>query len=168
MGPILERIVGSDIRSLAQAVNLLRQGGTVTSEIDLTVAHRVTECVSTREEIESIEAALPAALGRAQAALQACRVRCHRDSGDQPNLAGSLNELANMLSQLGRHREALGPAEESVKLRRHLVNPEAHAPELAASLSNLAITMAKLGRHREALAPAEESVKQPVNFEEPH
>ena len=58
----------------------------------------------------------------------------------RPDLARSLNNLANRLSELGRRPEALAPAEEAVKLYRELAeqNPDAFRPNLASSLNNLA------------------------------
>jgi hypothetical protein len=51
-------------------------------------------------------------------------------------LAGSLNNLAIRLSEMGRRAEALAPAQEAVELRRTLAqrNPDAFQPDLAASL----------------------------------
>ena len=71
-----------------------------------------------------------------------------------PDLAASLNNLANMLSNLGRREEALALAEESVRIRRQLAQqrPNAFLPDLAASLNNLANMLSDLGRHEEALA----------------
>ena len=78
-----------------------------------------------------------------------------------PNLAMSLNNLANMLSALGRRDEALAMAEEAVRIRRRLAQqrPEAFLPDLAGSLNNLANMLSALGRREEALPQAEESVR---------
>ena len=77
-----------------------------------------------------------------------------------PNLALSLNNLANTLSDLGRLEEALKAAEEAVGLRRALAGarPDAFIPNLAASLNNLAVRLSALGRREEALKAAEEAV----------
>ena len=71
----------------------------------------------------------------------------------QPDLALALDNLGNSLGKLGRHREALAAAEESVGLWRALArdNP-AHQPGFAQALGNLGAALARLGRHREALA----------------
>ena len=76
------------------------------------------------------------------------------------SLAGSLSNLANILSELGRRAEALVAAEEAVALYRQLVEttPQAFVPDLAMSLSNLASFLSEVGRREEALAAAEEAV----------
>jgi tetratricopeptide (TPR) repeat protein len=73
----------------------------------------------------------------------------------------SLNNLATMLSGLGRREEALAQAEEAVRLRRQLAQqrPDAFLPDLAMSLNNLANRLSDLGRREEALAQAEEAVR---------
>jgi tetratricopeptide (TPR) repeat protein len=74
-------------------------------------------------------------------------------------MAGSLNNLASRLAEVGRISEALAPAEEAVTLYRRLAaeNP-AYASSMAGSLNNLASRLAEVGRISEALAPAEEAV----------
>jgi tetratricopeptide (TPR) repeat protein len=54
-----------------------------------------------------------------------------------PDLAMSLNNLAIMLSDLGRREEALAQAEEAVRLYRQLAQarPDAFLPDLARSLA---------------------------------
>ncbi|MEN8655056.1 tetratricopeptide repeat protein [Streptomyces sp. 21So2-11] len=78
-----------------------------------------------------------------------------------PNLAGSLNNLAVQLAEIGRRDEALAPAEETATVYRALAkaNPAAYLPNLAGSLNNLANRLAGIGRRDEALAPAEEAVQ---------
>ena len=78
-----------------------------------------------------------------------------------PDLATSLNNLANRLSDLGRREEALAAAEEAVRLRRVLAaaRPDAFTPDLAGSLNNLAAFLSDLGRREEALEAAEEAVR---------
>ena len=73
----------------------------------------------------------------------------------------SLNNLATMLSELGRREEALTQAEEAVRLYRQLAaaRPDAFLPNLAMSLNNLANRLSDLGRREEALAQAEEAVR---------
>ncbi|MFG1954829.1 tetratricopeptide repeat protein [Micromonospora sp. NPDC048830] len=77
-----------------------------------------------------------------------------------PRLAGSLNNLANYLSELGRREEALAPAQEAVTIHRRLAeaNPDTHLPRLAMSLDTLGNVLSKLGRRREAATSAEEAV----------
>ncbi|MFL5288491.1 MAG: tetratricopeptide repeat protein [Rhodopila sp.] len=78
-----------------------------------------------------------------------------------PDLAMSLNNLANRLSALGRREEALAAAEDAVRLRRTLAatRPDAFTPDLAGSLNNLANRLSDLGRREEALAAAEDAVR---------
>ena len=62
---------------------------------------------------------------------------------------------------VGRHQEALAPAEEALTVRRALAkdNPAAYHPNLAASLRNYAARLAEVGRHQEAEAIRWESGK---------
>ena len=78
----------------------------------------------------------------------------------EPVLAGSLNNLANRLSQIGDHAGALAPATEAVNIRRRLAqtNPAAYEPDLAMSLNNLAIRLSQTGDRAGALAPATKAV----------
>ncbi len=64
-----------------------------------------------------------------------------------PDLAMSLNNLANMLSDLGRREEALKAAEEAVGLYRPLADarPDIFIPDLAGSLNTLANTLERSG-----------------------
>jgi len=78
-----------------------------------------------------------------------------------PDLAGSLNTLANMLSDVGRREEALAQVEEAVRICRQLEQqrPDTFLPDMAMSLHNLASRLSELGRWEEALAQAEEAVR---------
>jgi hypothetical protein len=71
-----------------------------------------------------------------------------------PDLAGSLNNLANRLSELGQREEALAAAKEAAGFYRDLARarPEAFTPDLAMSLNNLAARLSELGQREEALA----------------
>jgi tetratricopeptide (TPR) repeat protein len=77
-----------------------------------------------------------------------------------PDLASSVNNLGNRLSEVGRREEALVPAEEAVTINRGLAeaNPAAYLPGLAVALGNLAIRLSKVGRRQDALVPAEEAM----------
>jgi tetratricopeptide (TPR) repeat protein len=79
----------------------------------------------------------------------------------RPDLAMSLNNLANHLSALGDRQGALAPAREAVEIRRELAgkNPDAFRPDLAGSLNNLASCLSELGDRQGALAPAREAVE---------
>ena len=76
-----------------------------------------------------------------------------------PELAASLNNLANYLDSNGQQREALTTAQEAVSIRRNLVehNTAAYTPDLAGSLNNLAIYLDNNGQQREALTTAQEA-----------
>ena len=77
-----------------------------------------------------------------------------------PDLAASLNNLANYLSEVGDRNEALEAAREAVRLRRALAeaSPQAYTPNLAMSLNNLAAFLSEVGEQDEALVAAREAV----------
>ncbi|CAL9601946.1 hypothetical protein SUDANB105_05442 [Streptomyces sp. enrichment culture] len=78
-----------------------------------------------------------------------------------PDLAGSLNNLANHLADTGDRQGALEPAHEAVRIRRELArtNPAAYLPDLAMALNNLAVSLAETGDRQGALEPAHEAVR---------
>ena len=78
-----------------------------------------------------------------------------------PDLAASLNNLANRLSAVGDREGALGAAREAVRLRRALAeaSPAAYTPDLAASLNNLANYLSEVGERNEALEAARKAVE---------
>jgi tetratricopeptide (TPR) repeat protein len=77
-----------------------------------------------------------------------------------PELAGLLNNLGNLLSEVGRRKEALDTVNEAVSIRRRLAEADSAAgsPDLALALHNFSILLSGAGRREEALAPAEEAV----------
>jgi tetratricopeptide (TPR) repeat protein len=77
-----------------------------------------------------------------------------------PDLATSLNNLGNRLSNLGRREEALAASQEAVDIYRRLAQtrPDAFLPYLATSLNNLGGDLSNLGRREEALAASQEAV----------
>ena len=77
-----------------------------------------------------------------------------------PDLAMSLNTLANMQSAVGQRQEALKTAGEAVELCRELVekNRDAFLRNLAAALNNLATMQREVGQRQEALGTAGEAV----------
>ncbi|TCO76520.1 tetratricopeptide repeat protein, partial [Plasticicumulans lactativorans] len=79
-----------------------------------------------------------------------------------PDLAGSLNNLASFLSDLGQREAALEAAREAVSLYRALAasRPDAFTPDLAASLNNLALRLSALGQREAALEAAREAVER--------
>ena len=108
-------------------------------------------------------------VGERKAALEAAReaVRLRRALVEEsptaytPNLAGSLNNLANRLSEVGEQDRALEAASEAVELYRALVeaSPAAYTPRLAASLNSLANILSEVGERNEALEAAREAVR---------
>ena len=75
-----------------------------------------------------------------------------------PNLAASLNNLANLLRTVGRREEALARAHESVSIYRQLAQrrPDAFLPDLARSLAVRGGILAEVrpGEALESLAEA--------------
>ncbi|ERH29518.1 tetratricopeptide repeat protein, partial [Actinomyces sp. oral taxon 172] len=76
-----------------------------------------------------------------------------------PNLAGSLNNLAIRLSEVGERAEALVAAREAVGLYRGLAeeSPAAYTPNLAMSMSNLSNCLSAVGDWEAALEVAREA-----------
>ena len=76
-----------------------------------------------------------------------------------PDLAASLNNLANRLAGNGQRHEALKTAQEATNLYRTLAkhNPTAYTPDLAMSLINLAIHLDGNGQPHKALQTAQEA-----------
>ena len=79
-----------------------------------------------------------------------------------PDLAQSLNYLANTLSDLGRHQEALETAQKAVELYRQLAeqNPTRFLPDLARILWLVAHVLNEVGRHQEAFSMAEDGLRK--------
>jgi tetratricopeptide (TPR) repeat protein len=78
-----------------------------------------------------------------------------------PDLAGSLNNQAVRLADLGRPEEALAAGTEALALRRELAaaRPDAFLPDLASSLNNQATHLSALGRREEALEAITEALE---------
>lgn len=78
-----------------------------------------------------------------------------------PELASSLNNLSNGLSDLGRREEALVASKEAVEIYKTLAktNSAVFNPDLAKSLNNLSNRLSDLGRREEALVAIEEAVE---------
>ena len=80
--------------------------------------------------------------------------------GQDAEIAGLRNNLANRLSGLGRREEALAQAQEAVRLRRQLAaaRPDAFLPNLALSLAVCGNIMAE-AQPAQALICYEESLR---------
>jgi hypothetical protein len=78
----------------------------------------------------------------------------------EPDLAMSLNNLANCLSETGDRAGALAPATETVNIRSRLAqaNPATYEPDLARSSNNLANCLSETDDRAGALTPATEAV----------
>ncbi|MBB3079215.1 hypothetical protein FHS41_005747 [Streptomyces violarus] len=102
-----------------------------------------------------------AAVEFAREATDIYRDLADRDTVCLPDLAGSLNNLANHLAEAGDRQGALEPAHEAVRHYTQLArtNPAAYLPNLAGSLNNLAIRLAETGDRQGALEPAHEAVR---------
>ena len=70
-----------------------------------------------------------------------------------PALAMSLANLGGLLSDLGRHQDALAHAREAEDLYRKIANPEtgnpAYLPALSTALINVSKCLSDLGQHPE-------------------
>ncbi len=102
----------------------------------------------------------PLAAAITQLATDGHRARAELDPEATPELARSLSNLGNRLSQAGRRDEALTATTEAVTTYRQLAdtNPAAHLPDLAASLNNLGVRLSQAGRRDEALTATTEAV----------
>ncbi|WP_280492401.1 tetratricopeptide repeat protein [Nocardia asiatica] len=69
-----------------------------------------------------------------------------------PSLAAALEILGTRWGDVGRHTEALGPAQEAVDLHRQLAETGTYLPELGNALNPLGIRMGSVGRNHEALS----------------
>ena len=108
-----------------------------------------------------------AASGRRDEALQTAQeatnlyrtLAKHNPAAYNPELAMSLNNLANSQAENGQRYEALQTAQEATNLFRTLAkhNPGAYNPSLAMSLNNLALRLAEDGQRDKALEAAQEA-----------
>ena len=76
-----------------------------------------------------------------------------------PDLATSLNNQSNGLSDLGRREEALAAIEQAVTIRRELARtrPTVFASRYASSRKTQAMVLSALGRSAEAQAARDEA-----------
>ena len=101
------------------------------------------------------------ALGAIREAVDICRRLADvQPDAFRPNLATSLNNLANRLSEVGKREEALGASREAEDIYRQLAaaQPNAFRPDLAMSLNNLANMLSEVGWREEALGASREAV----------
>ncbi|MFF7795887.1 tetratricopeptide repeat protein, partial [Streptomyces sp. NPDC007991] len=102
-----------------------------------------------------------AAVEFAREAADMYRDLADRDTVYLPELAGSLNNLANHLAGTGDRQGALEPAHQAVRHSTQLAhtNPAAYLPDLAMALNNLAVRLAETGDRQGALEPAHQAVR---------
>jgi tetratricopeptide (TPR) repeat protein len=88
------------------------------------------------------------------------RLRLARQNGTDDVVASHLDWVGVLLSDLGRHSEALPATHEAVTLYRRLAenNPKQYEQDLATSLSNLGIRFSQLDRPDEALEATQQAV----------
>ena len=97
-----------------------------------------------------------------QEAVTLCRtLAAQRPDAFNPNLASSLNNLANRLSELGEREQALAAVQEAVTLYRAMAaqQPDAFAEDVARSLAVLGLSLALTLRPAEAIASFAEAVR---------
>jgi hypothetical protein len=72
-----------------------------------------------------------------------------------PDLAGSLNNHANLLAETGRRAEAIPISEQAVTLRRELaeLNRDAYLPDYTKSVTVLGYVLVEGAQFREATTP---------------
>ncbi|MGN9805597.1 tetratricopeptide repeat protein [Micromonospora sp. L32] len=115
------------------------------------------------EALEAVERHLPADRSMdldVGAAAIVIRLATHRLAveSDAAVRARLLFSLSWSLGSVGRHQEALGPALESVAVRRALAAEKpAHRSTLAVSLHALGVRFAEVGRYADALTATEEA-----------
>ena len=108
-------------------------------------------------------------LGQREQALEAAReaVEIYRELARQrpdafrPDLAMSLNNVANRLSDLGQREQALEAAREAVEIYRELARqrPDAFRPDLARSLAVMGLRLAESGEQAASVASFAEAIE---------
>ena len=161
-----------------KAEQALSKGGYLTAFLECELAQRAADISRPTEDASETDRAIYAlrrlslsrclaASGRRDEALETAQEATklyrtlaeHNPAAYNPNLAGSLNNLASYLASNGQRHEALTTAQEAVSIRRTLAehNPAAYNPNLAGSLNNLASYQAENGQRYEALKTAQEA-----------
>lgn len=76
------------------------------------------------------------------------------------DVAGTLNNLGNLLAGLGQREEARKSFEEALVIRRALARryPDVYLPDMAMTLNNLGLLLADLGQREEARGHYEEAL----------
>ncbi len=154
-------ITGSYLRVFADAI--LKHYGDVSVELSPQHVLALIE-QSVRRSQTRDESSIPDALHDAQEAVfESARLLANTTIEQAPDLwairAGSLNNLANRLSDAGQRSQALDTATEATNLYRQLAaaNPAAFLPDLAMSLNNLAVMLSDAGQRSQALDTATEA-----------
>ncbi|MFE5859105.1 tetratricopeptide repeat protein [Streptomyces virginiae] len=136
---------------------------------------RTDDAVARAEELDRLGVRLgfagrhAEALARARESLDTWRGLAVADPGNHgAGLAGALTGLGYCLAQVGLREQAVGPAQEAVRIRRRAIGagggsgsevpgPEAHEG-LAAALNELGIRLSEVGRREDAVTAAAEAV----------
>ena len=153
-------IVAADVSRLAEAG--VAAAVTATSgrrRLDGELAGLILHASWSADALRRVENQLTGHLVRTWAAVTEVRVQIARVNRDIAYLSVALYNLGIRLGELGRDKEALAAAEESVGMWRLLARDNAaDQPGLARALTDLGFRLAGLGRDKEALAATEESV----------
>lgn len=161
-----------------EAEQALSEGGYFTTFLECELAQRAADITRPTDESPEIDRATYAsrklslsrclaASGRRDEALETAREATnlyrtlaeHNPAAYTPELATSLNNLANSQAENGQQHEALKTAQEAVTIRKKLAeqNPAAYNPDLATSLNNLAILLSGGELYKQALNYAQEA-----------
>ncbi|MFE2377224.1 tetratricopeptide repeat protein [Streptomyces sp. NPDC059398] len=122
---------------------------------------RLATALSHLGTVRAVLGDVSGALASTREALPLQRELAARQPAFRPDLASTLNNLANHLNDAGDPAAALRAAEESVAIHRELFaqHPAAFRSDLARALLPLAESLAATGSPEKALAPAHESVR---------
>lgn len=88
--------------------------------------------------------------------LEALRLRRRAFGKEHPKIASSLQNCANIYSELGEPEKALGMAKEALKMQRELLGPS--HPSVYLSLSGVSSILIELGRKEEAQKLQDEAI----------
>ncbi len=149
----------ADAAELAEAVVRTLQNERNTSSDNSAVAVRALNLLgSACRQLGNLDGALQAMREANKLARQLAKAN---SAAYEPDLAGSINNLANRLSESGDRPGALLAGRETVEIYTRLAkaNPVVYEPNLAMSLNNLAIRLSETGDRAGALVAGREAVE---------